>query len=209
MTPINVADDVHSFPGRFEGLRQDGSSGLILSYGTVEFAPLGGRPAGAALAPGRSATIEIPLRRQTRRRQPDQGLGHNAAVVARRDDRRLGRGRQRLVVASATSPSGFALARRGDSLQLVELRQVSLPPFDRRTTEAEMPGRQQRRRCARGPDRHRLLLERRHGPGAAGPGPWRRQRRQAACRRRRPRVARPRIPAWAAEARGFRQKVEW
>src|SRR4029079_10287374 len=59
ITPIDVGADVHSFPGRFEGLRQDGTSTLILSYGTVEFSlTANGQP--VQLAPGRTATIEIP-----------------------------------------------------------------------------------------------------------------------------------------------------
>ena len=109
MTPIDVAADVHSFPGRFEGLRQDGTSTLILSYGTVEFAlSAAGQP--VQLAPGRSATIEIPSY---------VGKHVDGSLIKAGDTTPLwsldettggwveeGSG---TVVASATSPSGFAL----------------------------------------------------------------------------------------------------
>ncbi len=62
MTPVDVADpeEVRSFPGRFEGLQPDGSSALLLSLGTAEFTfEQGGEE--LQLAPGKTATIEIPI----------------------------------------------------------------------------------------------------------------------------------------------------
>ncbi len=60
MTPIDVVNEVGAFPGRFEGLRATGEQGVILSYGTVEFG-LEGLAGGVQLAPGKHATIEIPI----------------------------------------------------------------------------------------------------------------------------------------------------
>jgi len=109
MTPIDVAADVRSFPGRFEGLRQDGSSGLILSYGTVEFAlSAAGRP--VQLAPGRSATIEIPSYVGKHRDGSLIKAGDTTALWSLDETTggwvEEGSG---TVVASAASPSGFAL----------------------------------------------------------------------------------------------------
>jgi PKD repeat protein len=109
ITPIDVGADVHSFPGRFEGLRSDGTSAMILSYGTVEFSlSAGGQP--VQLAPGRSATIEIPSY---------AGKHVDGSLVQAGDTTPLwsldettgawveeGSG---TLVASAGSPSGFAL----------------------------------------------------------------------------------------------------
>ncbi|MEP6739457.1 MAG: PKD domain-containing protein [Caldimonas sp.] len=59
ITPIDVAANLRAFPGRFAGVRTTGESGLIMSYGTVEFAlSQGGAP--VQLAAGKKATIEIP-----------------------------------------------------------------------------------------------------------------------------------------------------
>ena len=60
MTPVDVAAEARAFPGRFEGVGPDGTEGLILSYGTVEFI-LTQNNAPVQLAPGRKATIEIPV----------------------------------------------------------------------------------------------------------------------------------------------------
>jgi PKD repeat protein len=60
MTPVDVAAEARAFPGRFEGVGPDGSEGLILSYGTVEYI-LTQNNAPVQLAPGKKATIEIPV----------------------------------------------------------------------------------------------------------------------------------------------------
>ncbi len=92
------------------------------------------------------------------------------------------------VVASATSPSGFALRAEVTHFSWWNADDSRSAVRTAGTTEAEMPGRQQRRRRARRPDRHRLLLERRHRAGAAGIDLLeRRRRRPAASRRRRSR----------------------
>jgi hypothetical protein len=60
MTPVDVVQNLRAFPGKFEGLRPTGQQGLLLSYGTVEFAlSADGEP--VQLAPGKKATIEIPI----------------------------------------------------------------------------------------------------------------------------------------------------
>jgi PKD repeat protein len=60
MTPVDVTESPRSFPGRFEGLAGDGREGLIVSFGVVEVVlRQGGQP--LQLAPGRRATLEIPV----------------------------------------------------------------------------------------------------------------------------------------------------
>ncbi len=60
MTPVDVTEQPRSFPGRFEGLAPDGEEGLIMSFGVVEVVlQQGGQP--VQLAPGRSATLDIPV----------------------------------------------------------------------------------------------------------------------------------------------------
>jgi PKD repeat protein len=60
MTPVDVTESPRAFPGRFEGLAGDGQEGLIVSFGVVEVVlRQGGQP--LQLAPGRSATLEIPV----------------------------------------------------------------------------------------------------------------------------------------------------
>ena len=60
MTPVNVATNARAFPGRFEGVRTTGEQGIIVSYGTVEFA-LSANGAAVQMAPGKKATIELPI----------------------------------------------------------------------------------------------------------------------------------------------------
>jgi PKD repeat protein len=60
MTPVDVAAEARAFPGRFEGVGPDGTEGLILSYGTVEFI-LTQNNVPVQLAPGKKAAIEIPV----------------------------------------------------------------------------------------------------------------------------------------------------
>jgi hypothetical protein len=60
MTPVDVTESPRAFPGRFEGLAGDGQQGLIVSFGVVEVVlRQGGQP--LQLAPGRRATLEIPV----------------------------------------------------------------------------------------------------------------------------------------------------
>lgn len=70
ITPVDIAANPRAFPGRFAGLRPDGQQGLLLSYGTMEVI-LSAAGAPVQLAPGRTATIEIPIyARLTKTGQP-------------------------------------------------------------------------------------------------------------------------------------------
>jgi PKD domain len=60
MTPVDVGQHLRAFPGKFEGLRPTGQQGLLVSYGTVEFA-LSADGGPVQLAAGKKATIEIPI----------------------------------------------------------------------------------------------------------------------------------------------------
>lgn len=60
VTPVNVGANPAAFPGMFQGFQPTGARGLIASYGTVEYV-LTRNGAPVQLAPGRKATIEIPV----------------------------------------------------------------------------------------------------------------------------------------------------
>jgi len=61
LTPINVAsDELRAFPGSFSGIDGNGQMRMIATYGTTEFMlTQAGRR--LDLAPGRTATIELPI----------------------------------------------------------------------------------------------------------------------------------------------------
>ena len=109
ITPVDVAADVRAFPGLFQGLRASGARGLIESYGTVEYV-LTKNGAPLQVAPGQKVTIEIPIY---------TGLHRDGSAVAAGQviplwslDERTAAWVQEgtgTVVASAASPSGFAL----------------------------------------------------------------------------------------------------
>ena len=82
MTPVDVGgDEFRVFPGTFSGIDGAGQRQLIASYGTTEFAlTQGGRR--LQLAPGRTATIELPI--YTPLHTPGVAGGrHDCALVAR------------------------------------------------------------------------------------------------------------------------------
>ncbi|HSW23322.1 MAG TPA: PKD domain-containing protein, partial [Burkholderiaceae bacterium] len=109
ITPVDVAADVRAFPGLFQGLRASGARGLIESYGTVEYV-LTKNGAPLQVAPGQKVTIDIPIY---------TGLHRDGSAVAAGQviplwslDERTAAWVQEgtgTVVASAASPSGFAL----------------------------------------------------------------------------------------------------
>jgi PKD repeat protein len=108
MTPVDVAASVAAFPGRFAGVRIDGQQGLLLSYGPVEFVlTAGGAP--VQLAPGKSATIEIPIYRSLRKNGTPLAAGDVIPLWSL--DERTGawveEGAGTVVLAD--TPSGFAL----------------------------------------------------------------------------------------------------
>ena len=112
VTPVDVGANIKAFPGKFEGVKPDGEQGIILSYGTVEYA-LSQNGAPLNLAPGKTAQIEIPVYTTLNRDGGEVKLGDTYPLWSL--DERTGIWIQEgtgTVVASASSPSGFAL--RGD-----------------------------------------------------------------------------------------------
>jgi PKD repeat protein len=109
LTPVDVAAEVRNFPGQFQGLRASGARGLIESYGTVEFVPTqNGAP--LQVAPGRTVTIEIPIYTALHRDGSAVAAGQQVPLWSL--DERTAAWMQEgtgTVVASAASPSGFAL----------------------------------------------------------------------------------------------------
>lgn len=60
ITPVDVAHAIDAFPGPFAGVEADGETTPIASFGVMEVAlSQGGQP--LQVAPGRSATLEIPI----------------------------------------------------------------------------------------------------------------------------------------------------
>ncbi len=109
-TPVNISGHMlATFPGQFAGLKPDGSAGPIASYGTVEYVitSAGQR---LQLAPGKTATIELPLYATQRPDGADFALGDATALWSLSETTggwvQEGEG---VVVASAASPSGLAL----------------------------------------------------------------------------------------------------
>jgi PKD repeat protein len=109
MTPVDVGRNTLAFPGRFEGTRPAGERGLIVSYGTVEYAlSVGGAP--VQLAAGRRATIEIPIYTTLNLDGSEVQVGDSSPLWSLNE--RTGGWTEEgsgTVVASATSPSGLAL----------------------------------------------------------------------------------------------------
>src|SRR6185503_17670127 len=60
ITPVDPVSAPHSFPGRYAGMTAAGEEGLLMSHGTVEFV-MNKNGAPVNLAPGATATIEIPM----------------------------------------------------------------------------------------------------------------------------------------------------
>ena len=109
LSPVDVGSNVESFPGKFEGIGPTGQQGIILSYGTTEYAlSRGGQELN--LAPGARATIEIPIYTALNKDGSAVKLGDTYPMWSL--DEQTGKWIQEgqgTVVASSTSPSGFAL----------------------------------------------------------------------------------------------------
>lgn len=60
ITPVDVAFETAAFPGTFQAFREDGESGVLLSYGVSEF-HFGQNNEVLQLAPGKKATVLIPI----------------------------------------------------------------------------------------------------------------------------------------------------
>ena len=108
ITPVDVVNRPLTFPGRFAGLRPDGERGLLLSHGTMEVAlSVGG--ARAQLAPGRRATIEIPIYATLSKAGTPLAVGDRYPVWSL--DERTGGWIEEATgtVVAATTPTGLAL----------------------------------------------------------------------------------------------------
>jgi PKD repeat protein len=109
MTPVNVGTNPGAFPGSFIGLQASGARGLLASYGTVEYV-LSQNGAPVQLAPGASATIEMPI--YTRLNLDGSSVTTGASIPLWSLDERTAQWVQEgsgTVVASAGSPSELAL----------------------------------------------------------------------------------------------------
>ncbi len=111
LTPIDVTDSakVTGFPGAFAGITSSGSSSPIVSFGTTEFA-LSQGDTRLQVAPGKSATIELPIYAALNLDGSSVKVG-DAKPLWSLDERsgvwvQEGSG---VVVASIASPSGLAL----------------------------------------------------------------------------------------------------
>ena len=110
MTPIDVSgDELRSFPGEFVGIDAAGQRQSIASYGTTEFVlTQGGRR--LQLAPGRTATIELPI--FTPYHDPATPVVVGDVIPLWSLDETTGIWKQEgtgTVVASTDSPTGLAL----------------------------------------------------------------------------------------------------
>ncbi len=109
VTPVDVGSNADAFPGLFAGFREDGARGLLASYGTVEYV-LTSNGQRVQLAPGASATIEIPI--YTTLNLDRSAVVAGATIPLWSLDERTGVWVQEgvgTVVANAGSPSELAL----------------------------------------------------------------------------------------------------
>ena len=109
MTPVNVGADTRNFPGLFQGITPAGGMQVLLSYGTVEYI-LTKDGAPVQLKPGVKATIDIPIYTGLHRDGSAVAAGQTTPLwsLDERTSQWIEEGAG-TVVASATSPSDFAL----------------------------------------------------------------------------------------------------
>ncbi len=110
ITPVDVTQNAAGgFPGGFRGLAQNGTATPIVSYGTAEFVLTAGGQ-NVQVAPGKSATIELPLYASKQLNGTLLALGDTTPLWSLDESTGVwvqeGAG---TVVASTISPSGFAL----------------------------------------------------------------------------------------------------
>ncbi len=109
ITPVDPTSAPQSFPGRYAGFNAAGEEGLLLSHGTVEYVLFkNGVP--VHLAPGATATIEIPLYATLDKSGTPITVG--TVIPLWSLDERTGGWIQEgtgVVVAAPGSPSGLAL----------------------------------------------------------------------------------------------------
>ncbi len=110
ITPVDVTQPAAGgFPGRFDGLMQAGTATPIVSFGTTEYVLTAGGQ-NVQVAPGRSATIELPLYATKRLSGAILTVGDTTPLWSLDETTgtwvQEGKG---TVVASASAPSGLAL----------------------------------------------------------------------------------------------------
>jgi PKD domain len=109
LSPVDVDNNVAAFPGEFEGVGSDGQTGLIMSYGTVEFA-LSQNGQEVNLAPGKMADIEIPIYTSLNKDGSAVKVGDTYPLWSLNEQTggwiQEGRG---TVVSSSSTPTGLAL----------------------------------------------------------------------------------------------------
>ena len=111
LTPVNVTDvnGIKGFPGSFMGVKPDGGSDLLTSFGTVEYA-LEQRGQRLNLKPGTSAMIEIPAYANTIEDGSSLKMGDRIPLWSLNESTgnwvQEGTG---ILVASSGSPTGLAL----------------------------------------------------------------------------------------------------
>jgi hypothetical protein len=129
MTPVDPVTNPEAFPGRYAGVTASGQEGLLFSYGTVEFdLRQGGVPVN--LAPGSTATVELPLYATLTKTGATVGIG--ATIPLWSLDERTGTWMQEgegAVVASAGSPSGLALRAPVSHLSWWNCDAFDFPPY--------------------------------------------------------------------------------
>ncbi len=107
ISPVDVTTTPRAFPGLFSGRGTDGASAAIASYGTVDFNFIKDNEK-LDLAPGQSATIEIPVFPTFDLDGNPVGLGKVIPLWSLDEDSgewiREGEG---TIVASSNSPTGF------------------------------------------------------------------------------------------------------
>ncbi|NJK42736.1 MAG: hypothetical protein HC937_03530, partial [Aquincola sp.] len=110
MTPVDVtARGAGGFPGGFDGVQQNGIATPIVSFGTTEYVLTAGGQR-VQLAPGKSATIELPLYATAKLNGTPLAAGDSTPLWSL--DESTGSWVQEgmgVVVPSAASPSGLAM----------------------------------------------------------------------------------------------------
>ena len=110
LTPVDVTlPRAGGFPGRFDGINPDASTTPLVSFGTVEFALTQGTTA-LQIAPGKTATIELPLYAGLTLAGTPVAVGDSIPLWSLDESSGTwineGRG---TVVTSASAPTGLAL----------------------------------------------------------------------------------------------------
>jgi hypothetical protein len=111
VTPVDATQPGGGgFPGRFDGIQADGSTTPIVSFGAVEFIPTSASGGKLQLAPGKTATIDVPIYGARRPDGTSLAVGDSIPLWSLDETTSMwvqeGTG---VAVASASSPSGLAM----------------------------------------------------------------------------------------------------